>query len=111
MTDRIQDYWNYNKPNHDLTESCKAEVILTFNENQEIFYIFIPFEYLSNKQDFENFLLDNAVITEERRLDLCKISVHIGLTFEQIKIIGDDYDVFLSWYLECWGKFYFNNWK
>jgi hypothetical protein len=111
MTDQIQDYWNYNKPDNDFTKSCKAELILTFNDNQEIFYIFIPFENLISKKDFENFLLDNAVITEERKLDLCKISVHIVLTDEQIKIIGNDYDVFSSWYLECSGKFYFNNYE
>lgn len=111
MTDQIKDYWNYYEPNNDMTKSCKSEIILTFNKTQEIINISIPFEKLKHKQDFVDFLLDNEVRSEERRLDLCKISTSIILTKEQIENIGDDYDLFLSWYLECSGKFYFNEYE
>jgi len=111
MTDQIKDYWDYYDPNNDMTKSCKSEIILTFNKTQEIINLSIPFEKLKHKQDFVDFLLDNEVRTEERRLDLCKISTSIILTKEQIENIGNDYDLFLSWYLECSGKFYFNEYE
>ena len=111
MTDEIKDYWNYYEPKHDMTKSCKSQIILTFNNNQEIINLSIPFEELKLKQDFVNFLLDNEVKTEARRIDLCKISTSIIFTNEQKEKIGADYDVFLSWYNECSGKFYFNNYE
>jgi hypothetical protein len=111
MTDQIKDYWDYYDPNNDMTKSCKSEIILTFNKTQEIINLSIPFEKLKHKQDFVDFLLDNEVRSEERRLDLCKISTSIILTKEQIENIGNDYDLFLSWYLECSGKFYFNEYE
>ena len=112
MTDQIQDYWDFDieKKIHlqKLESSCFTEVILTFEDGQEIFNLYMPLECLSNSILFTDYILNTEVRLSKQRKALRKISTYIIPTLDQISKMGEAYNEFLEWYLLCSGKFYFN---
>ena len=112
MTDQIQDYWDFDidKKVHlqKLESSCFTEVILTFDDGQMIFNLYIPFECLSNSTLFTDYILNSELRSSKLRKALRKISTYIIPTIDQVAKLGEAYNVFIEWYMPCNGKFYFN---
>ena len=112
MTDQIQDYWDFDidKKVHlqKLESSCFTEVILTFDDGQMIFNLYIPFECLSNSTLFTDYILNSELRSSKLRKALRKLSTYIIPTIDQVAKLGEAYNVFIEWYMPCNGKFYFN---
>lgn len=105
LTDQIKDYWDF-ELDHKMEGSCLTHVIFTFDESQEMATLYVPFEMLLTKETFLDQILRTRLISQ--KINLRKISTFIVQTPNQIEEMGMMYDEFISWYLACKGKFYFN---
>jgi hypothetical protein len=105
LTDQIKDYWDF-ELDHKMEGSCLTHVIFTFDESQEMATLYVPFEMLLTKETFLDQILRTRL--KSKKINLRKISTFIIQTPNQIEKMGMMYDEFISWYLACKGKFYFN---
>lgn len=112
LTDQIHDYWGLDIIKEIQTQKfktgCFTEVILTFEDGQEISHLYLPFDKLTNSTIFSEYIMNNVVISIKRSKSLRKISTLIIPTLDQIVKMGEAYNEFTEWYLLCNGKFYFN---
>ena len=105
LTDQIKDYWDF-ELDHKMEGACLTHVIFTFDESQEMATLYVPFEMLLTKETFLDQILRTRL--KSKKINLRKISTFIIQTPNQIEKMGMMYDEFISWYLACKGKFYFN---
>lgn len=112
LTDQIKDYWDlelHQKIHLEKSQkSCLAHLILTFDKGQEMCLQYVPFKMLGKKELFVAQLLKKQVKSNKRKRNLKKISTFIFQTPDQKEKMGSIYNEFISWYLPCNGKFYFN---
>ena len=78
LTDQIHDYWGLDIikeiQTQKLKTGCFTEVILTFEDGQEISHLYLPFDKLTNSTIFSEYIMNNVVISIKRSKSLRKIS-------------------------------------